>query len=376
VGHARAAILLISTLASFVGPRSGAAEPEEYALERPPLDLLGAEVAPGERRELWLTIGESFAGVSVTTPVIVLHGSRPGPTLCLTGGVHGDEINGVEIVRRALTKTDPQTLSGTLIGVPIVNLQGFRRSSRYLPDRRDLNRHFPGRIRGSSASRLAHRIFDGIIRRCDALVDFHTGSFYRRNLPQVRADLSRPDVHDLALGFGAEIVVHTVGTEGTLRRSAVEAGVPAITYEAGEPMEFREQEVHRGVQGAQHLMAHLGMVESGPWMRSTPDIFYRSRWIRANDGGIFLTLVRLGDRVRAGKVLGRVTDPVTNERSEVRSPWRGRVIGMAVNQMVMPGFAAYHLGIDAAEPSEEASPPDADLEAGLDAPVEIDERPE
>jgi predicted deacylase len=262
-----------------------------------------------------------------------------------------------------------------VVGVPIANLHGFRRSSRYLPDRRDMNRHFPGRVNGSAAARIAYQLFSEVVLHCSALVDFHTGSFHRRNLPQVRADLTRKDVYDLAVGFGAEIVVHTVGTRGTLRRAASEAGVPAITYEAGQPMEFREDEVSRGVAGLRRLMAHLGMTGGGRTRIRAADIFYSSRWVRANDGGIFLSSVELGERVKVGQPMGYVTDPISNERTEVVSPYGGRVIGVAVNQVVMPGFAAFHVGVDGDRP--QAFPvPDQDTPSALDEPVELDERPE
>lgn len=344
-------------------------------LDPPPFELLGQPIEPGERRELQLSIGESIAGSVVHTPVIAMRGVEPGLTLCLTGGIHGDEANGIEIVRRVLMELDPRALSGAVVGVPIANLHGFLRSSRYLPDRRDLNRHFPGRINGSAASRIAFRLFDEVIRRCDALVDFHTGSFNRRNVPQVRADLTRKDVYDLAVGFGAEIVVHTIGTQGTLRRAASEAGIPAITYEAGKPLEFREDEVNRGVTGVRRLLAHLGLTAGGRTRIRAANIFYSSRWVRANDGGIFLSSVELGERVKTGQPLGHITDPISNERTEVVSPYGGRVIGMAVNQVVMPGFAAFHVGVDGDRP--QAFPgPEQDTPSALDEPVELDERPE
>ncbi|MDP3939343.1 MAG: succinylglutamate desuccinylase/aspartoacylase family protein [Deltaproteobacteria bacterium] len=324
---------------------------------------------------LYLGIGETFAGHSVSTPVVVLRGVRTGPTLCLTAGIHGDEINGVEIVRRALDEMDPKDLAGTIIGVPMANMHGFRRSSRYLPDRRDLNRHFPGNPNGSSASRIAHQLFERVIRKCGLLVDFHTGSFHRRNLPQVRADLSRPEVYSFAIGFGSKTVVHNLGTPGVLRRAAVDAGVPALTYEAGEPMELREQEVRRGVEGVRNLLANQGMSKEKPRAIRGQQIFYNWHWVRANDGGIFLATAKLGDHVQAGQVLGHVTDPISNESTEVVTPYAGTVLGMAVNQVVMPGFAAFYVGVDTNQPAtfpiQGAEPDDA-----LDEPFEIDARPE
>ncbi len=347
-----------------------------------PLHLLGEVVVPGEARPLALVASESFVGDSLPTPVFVLRGMQSGPALCLTAGVHGDEVNGVEIVRQVVEKVDPVKLSGTVIAVPIVNLHGFRRGSRYLPDRRDLNRYFPGNPHGSSASRIAHAFFDGVIRHCDMLVDLHTGSFHRTNVPQVRADLREPKVTELAVAFGAEIVVHSVGTPGTLRRAAVSATIPAITYEAGEPTRFQREEVERGVQGVRSVMRSLEMLdERGSWLRGNQRVYYRSRWVRVDDGGILRARVSVGDVVAEGEVLGIVIDPLSNERAVVRAPQRGRVIGMAVDQIVIPGYAAFHIGIepDYSEGTILTSDEEADgtaPDAGGDGSFEVDERPE
>lgn len=368
--HAAAVWVFFSATLCLIAPLS-AAEPEPWG----PLQLIDGPVKPGERRVLYLGIGETFAGHSVSTPVVVLRGVRAGPTLCLTAGIHGDEINGVEIVRRALDEMDPKELAGTIIGVPMVNMHGFRRSSRYLPDRRDLNRHFPGNPKGSSASLIAHQLFERVIRNCGLLVDFHTGSFHRRNLPQVRADLSRPEVYSFAIGFGSKTVIHNLGTPGVLRRVAVEAGVPALTYEAGEPMELREKEVEVGVEGVRNLLANQGMTNGKRRAVRRQQIFYNWHWVRANDGGIFLATAKLGDHVQEGQVLGHVIDPISNERTEIVTPYAGTVLGMAVNQVVMPGFAAFYVGLDSNQPAtfpiQDAEPDDA-----LDEPFEIDARPE
>lgn len=308
------------------------------------LTFLDVVVQPGESRRATWGVSESFAGSSLDTPVFVVRGVGPGPTLCLTAGIHGDELNGVEIVRRVLADLDGEKLHGTLIGVPIVNLHGFRRSSRYLPDRRDLNRFFPGRPSGSSASRIAYAFFQDVVRSCDSLVDLHTGSFHRANLPHLRANLDVPATLALAKGFASTIVVHSLGTLGTLRRAATEAGIPAITYEAGEPMRFQESDVDRGVDGILDLMRTTGMF--GKHRGSgDPEVFRRSHWVRSDEGGILISAVDLGDRVEHGDLLGTVTDPLSNERSELRAPHAGTVIGMALNQVVIPGFAVFHLGI-------------------------------
>lgn len=338
-----------------------------------PVVLLGEQIAPGERRRIFMRASESFVGAAVDLPILVQRGTEPGPTACLIAGIHGDELNGIEIVREAFERVKPDELSGMLLGVPVANLHGFRRSSRYLPDRRDLNRYFPGHPAGSSASRIANALFEGVIRHCEALVDFHTGSFHRANLPQVRADLHRERVVEVARAFGAPVIVHSEGTRGTLRRAATEAGVPSITYEAGEPMRFQREEVAQGVEGVFHWLSGLGMRRGSAGRTPAERTYYRSRWVRVNDGGIFLTGRDLGERIGAGEILGTVTDPVSNERSRVIAPFSGRIIGMALSQVVIPGFAAFHIGVET-EPL--AMPPSPDDEVEDPGELDLEEHPE
>jgi len=312
-----------------------------------PLLLLGQEIQPGSVQRLSWSATELFEGVPVSTPVLAVNGGLPGPILCLTAAVHGDELNGIEMVRRVLHDIDPKKLSGAVIGVPIVNVQGFRRGSRYLPDRRDLNRYFPGNPNGSAAARIAHALFTDVIAHCDALVDLHTGSFERANLPQIRADLRNPDVVTLTLGFGSMVVLHSRPTVGTLRHAATLAGIPAVTVEAGGPSQLELAEVKHGVKGIETLLTTLGMVKKRRLWGDPEPVYYRSSWVRADNGGILLADVSLGSTVRKGDLLGTITDPMSNARTELRSPYSGRIIGMARNQVVMPGFAAFHVGIQA-----------------------------
>ncbi|MDH5500786.1 MAG: succinylglutamate desuccinylase/aspartoacylase family protein [Gammaproteobacteria bacterium] len=307
--------------------------------------MLGEEVLPGTSRRLSWIATELFEGVPVSTPVLVVNGSLPGPTLCLTAAIHGDELNGIEVVRRVMHDVSPDKLSGTVIGVPIVNLQGFRRGSRYLPDRRDLNRYFPGNPKGSAASRIAYSFFHDVISHCSALVDLHTGSFERANLPQLRADLRNPDIVTLTQGFGATVIVHSGPAQGTLRHAATAAGIPSVTLEAGGPSELELAEVKHGVKGIETLLNTLGMLRKMRLWGDSEPVYYRSTWVRANRGGILLSDVGRGSTVREGDLLGTITDPISNESTRLYSPYSGRVIGMARNQVVMPGFAAFHLGI-------------------------------
>lgn len=314
---------------------------------------------PGTLTRMTWHAGESLYGSAVPTPVLVANGVEEGPTLCLTGAVHGDELNGIEIVRRVMYSLNPEKLAGRVIGVPIVNLQGFERHSRYLADRRDLNRFFPGNPRGSSASRIAHSFFVQVIRHCDALVDLHTGSFHRTNLPQLRADLLDESVLSLTQAFGGLVILHSDGGPGTLRVAAVRAGIPAVTLEAGEPLRVDDDAVDHTVKSLFTLLDNLQMYGRRSFWGNPEPAYYGSMWVRADKGGMLIGSVKLGKRVKQGDVLGTVTDPITNMKQEIKAPSAGRVIGMALNQFVMPGYAAFHLGVEASSldalPSEPSS---------------------
>jgi predicted deacylase len=356
-------------------PAAEAATPEPV----PDFVIFGVAVPAGQRRQLDWQVSESFAGTALPVPIQVIHGRLPGRVLCLTAGIHGDELAGVEIVRRAAASIDPQELHGTVLAAPIVNLHGFQRSSRYMPDRRDLNRFFPGRPAGSAASRVAHSFFGNVISRCNALVDFHTGSFYRTNLPQVRADLQNKEVETLALGFGEKIVLHGAGAAGTLRRAANDINIPAVTYEVGEPMVLREPEIALGTARVRTLLGRLGMTAPQEEGADTPEVYVRSRWVRVEDGGILLAQAEVGDIVQVGDVLATVTNPVSNHSRVLRSPQAGRVIGRAVNQVVIPGFAAFHIGLSL--PPETPPGPQPAVDEPEDGTAEVpspepEERPE
>lgn len=343
---------------------------------QPALKLLKAEVKPGTSTRLAWEPKVAFMGISVPTAVLVVNGVRQGPTLCLTAAVHGDELNGIEVVRHILYNAVPDQLAGAIIGVPIVNLQGFRRSSRYLPDRRDLNRYFPGNPRGSAAARIAHSFFEEVIRHCSYLVDVHTGSFRRTNLPQLRADLAYKPVASLTEMMGAIVVVQSKGHPRSLRRAAVEAGVPSVTLEAGEPHILQKPAVEQSIKSIQTLMHALGMAKTlNFWELRKEPVYYKSRWVRATVGGILFSEVKLGDYITVGAVLGTVTDPITNLSTDIVSPYNGRVIGMALNQVMYPGFAAYHIGLRT--PAESAAEADDDLsEEGAGGTPQTNQQPE
>ena len=309
------------------------------------LQLLGRDIDVGTKAKFPFIPDRSFEASYLNMPVFVARGTTRGPTLCITAGIHGDELNGVEVARRAFSNVDPTTLRGTLIALPAINAEGVRTGNRYLSDRRDLNRAFPGREGGSVASLIAHKVF-GVIGHCDALVDLHTASNNRSNLPQIRADLSDPEVEELAVHFGLGIVVAGAGPDGSLRRESAQAGIPAIIYEAGAPHLFEEDEIARGVEGVANVMAYLDMIDREEAEIPDTRVYERSRWIRvaAGNGGFFFPSVALGDFVEAGQSLGAVIDPLTDESFDVISSIPGEVIGMALPQPVLSGYALIHLG--------------------------------
>ena len=218
--------------------------PEEIA---DVLNILGTPVGLEKTRRLAWVAGETSYGSKLKTPVHVIRGKYPGPTLCLTSGIHGDELNGIEIIRRLVSELSPKKLHGTIIAVPIVNLLGFTRGTRYLPDRRDLNRYFPGNPSGSSASRIAHSFFEEIVRHCDFLIDMHTGSLNRTNIAQVRANLQIPEVLDFTTKFGSTAVLNSRKLRGNLRSAATVSGIPSVALEIGEPGSLQETHIKEGV---------------------------------------------------------------------------------------------------------------------------------
>ncbi|MGM0768440.1 MAG: succinylglutamate desuccinylase/aspartoacylase family protein [Pseudomonadota bacterium] len=327
---------------------TAATEPEEAST----LELLGSEVRPGTSTRLSWSPNIQIAGLSQPTPVLVVNGVNPGPTLCLTAALHGDELNGIEIVRRTVYDLNPEKLSGRVVGIPIVNLPGFQQATRYLPDRRDLNRHFPGSPDGSLADRIAHSLFENVIRHCDMLVDIHTGSQKRTNLPQLRADMNNSDVAEFTRGFDRMAVVHSSGSSGMLRTAAVDAGIRTVTMEAGESHRIQEDQIDAGVNSLTSLLDKEGMI-SRMFVWGDPEpVYYDSNWVRVPNGGILFSEVDLGARVSEGEVLGYVADPITNAQHPIRANSDGRIIGMAVDQVVMAGFAAYHVGTEAEVPGE------------------------
>ena len=296
--------------------------------DREPITVAGVPVAPGERRRIDVPVARSY-GRDSTLPVVVVNGRHPGPRLFVSAAIHGDEINGVEIVRRLLTMSTLKRLHGAVIAVPVVNVYGFTARSRYLPDRRDLNRAFPGSSTGSLASRLAHVFMTEVVAHSTHGIDLHTGSNHRTNLPQIRACLEQKETARIAMAFGVPVVLDSNLRDGSLRQAVTERGIPMLLYEAGGALRFDELGIRAGVRGVIAVMREIGMLR-GTVRRASevkPIVAKRTLWVRAAASGTLRNHVRLGERVGKGDQLGWLAEPYGGDEVAVTAPVAGIVIG-------------------------------------------------
>ena len=307
------------------------------------IEMGGVRVMPGERRVIQLALPRLYTHAEMTMPVQVLHGEAPGPCLLLCAALHGDELNGIEIIRQTMKGLTPEELRGTVIAAPIVNVFGFIYESRYLPDRRDLNRSFPGYKEGSLASRLADLLMTEVVSHCSHIIDLHTGSLHRANLPQVRGDLSDPETRRCAEAFAAPFMMHAATRDGSLREAAVKQGVSVLVYEGGEPHRFNRSAIEVGVEGIMRVMVVLGMLDEA-LPPATPSIEGQlTRWVRAHQSGIFRLNVVLGEIVRRGQMLGVISDVFGENARAVRAPMPGMVVGLSNDPRAHRGDALVHL---------------------------------
>ncbi len=304
-------------------------------------------IAPGERRVVELEVANLYNRVPMSLPVHVINGRRDGPRLFLCAAIHGDELNGVEIIRRVVNHRALARLRGALLAIPVVNVFGIMQQSRYLPDRRDLNRSFPGSPRGSLAGRLAHIFVTSIVEQCTHGIDLHTGALHRTNLPQIRGNLDDPETLALAEAFGVPVLINANVRDGSLRQSAAEHGVPMLVYEAGEALRFDEVSVRAGVTGVVRVMRMLGMLPARKVRApAEPYVARSSSWARATASGTFVARVHMGERVERGQLLGTIADPsdmFASAADEVRSQSTGIVIGMTRLPLVNEGDALFHI---------------------------------
>lgn len=305
----------------------------------------GVSVAPGQRRTVRIPVAQRLTAGDVEIPVEVIRGRAEGPRLFVCAALHGDELNGAEIVRRLLRMPLMRRLRGALLAVPVVNVYGFVSQTRYLPDRRDLNRSFPGSAKGSLAARLANTFLTQIVENATHGVDLHTGSLHRTNLPQIRANLSAPGVEEMARAFGAPVILDAGLREGSLRMEADVRKIPMIVYEAGEALRFDEFSIRAGVRGVISVMRQLGMLPATRPSRrvSSSVIAHKSVWVRAPETGILTTRLKLGQAIEKRSVLGAIADPIGVGERLIRSPVDGVLIGRTHLPLANEGDALFHI---------------------------------
>lgn len=308
-------------------------------------EFAGKIIKPGEYSVVALTLPSLHSDTSVAMPVHVVHGRKPGPVVFLSAAVHGDEINGVEIIRRVLSLKSIKRLKGTLLAVPVVNVFGFDSHSRYLPDRRDLNRCFPGKDSGSLAGRLANVFMTEVVSKSDLGIDLHTAAINRDNFPQIRADLKNNQLNTLARDFATPILLHSAPPEGALRYAAMNQNVPVMVYEAGEALRFDELSIRVGVRGVLNVMSSLGMIAKPRSKKIRPSVILKSSsWVRAPVSGVLRAKVKLGELVSVGDELGYISDPAGQSNELVETDTEGMIIGRSNIPLVYEGEALFHIG--------------------------------
>ncbi len=304
----------------------------------------GVQILPGETREVYLKISESYLSSAIPVPVTVIRGKRPGPVVFVVAAVHGDEINGADIVRRLIFDVDHHRLSGTLIAIPVVNIPGFLNQSRYLTYHRDLNRFFPGKKNGNNAERMAWRLFREVILKCDFGIDLHTAAHGRMNLPHVRGDMKNPKVREIAKAFGVPILIDQPGVKGSLRAEATRAGVPTLLFEAGEAGRFSHKISREGLRGVLNVLSHLKMYSEKPIKRPRFQVIVKtSDWVRADKGGILDLSVRPGSLVYRDDPIACILNPFGKTVTQVRSPVTGIVVGVTTAPLAVPGTGIIHV---------------------------------
>lgn len=307
------------------------------------LTIGGVDVKPGMKTEINIPVAKLYTDAEVSIPVQVIRAKKPGPVVFVSAAVHGDELNGIEIISRVIAQ-NLKLQNGSLILVPMVNVYGVLNQSRYMPDRRDLNRCFPGSKKGSLAGRLAHTFLESIVAHCDYGIDLHTGAIHRSNLPQIRANLDDEQTKVLAQAFGVPVLLNANIRDGSLREAAVNHGARVLLYEAGEALRFDELSIQAGVKGVIRVLKSLGMVKTRIGsIKTEPFIANRSDWTRAGASGFVKEYVTLGAMVEKGEILADINGPLGNNIDHVVSPRAGIIIGKQNIPLVQEGEAMYHI---------------------------------
>jgi len=316
----------------------------------PPFEICDTQIKAGTVGRLEIPVARLPTGSWLSVPVVVIHGRRPGPSMWLNAAIHGDELNGIPVIHRVVRMVDPKELSGTLLCVPVVNVFGLINGSRYLPDRRDLNRSFPGSKRGSLAGQLARLFIEEVVQRCEFGIDLHTGSDGRTNLPQIRCDLDEPTTREAAIRFGAPLVLHSGLRDGSLRAAASDLGIRLLVYETGEALRFDPAGVRLGVDGVLRVISWLGMRDGSELPDASPPFISRkSGWVRARRSGFCELTVELGQRVSAGEELAVIIDATGAGRTPIHANRAGIVIGHQSSALVHRGDAVAHIAEEAAD---------------------------
>lgn len=307
------------------------------------LTIGGKSIEPGQQCMIEIPVAPMYTHDNLSISVQVVRGKRPGPVLFVCAAIHGDEINGVEIIRRLLKDPHLSRIQGTLVAIPIVNVYGFINHTRYLPDGRDLNRSFPGSKRGSLTGRIAHTFLKEIIAQCTHGIDLHTGARHRSNFPQIRANLEDPATLAMTEAFGAPIAIDAKIRDGSLRQAAGDIGVPVLLYESCEALRFDEIYIRAGVKGILSVMRHLGMLRKSRAQVKRPIISRNTSWIRAPESGILRVLVPLGAEVEEDQTIGFIADPLGEREADVLAETAGIVIGRTNLPLVYEGDALFHI---------------------------------
>lgn len=319
---------------------------------RDPFHIAGHTLAPGERKRIYLPLGNLYNHQPLELPLEIIHGKKAGPVLLVSACVHGDEINGVEIITRLLARKQLRHIHGTLVIAPVVNVYGFLNHSRYLPDRRDLNRCFPGSEKGSMAARLANLFTQEVLSVCTHGIDLHTGAIHRSNLPQIRVDLDQEGILEMARAFQVPVILDNPTIPNSMRYTAQQRGIPLLLYEAGEALRFDESAIRGGVKGVLGVMRYLGMLpqpaKNEPLKTKSknlrqPVISRSSYWLRSPQGGVLRTQAKLGQWVKKGDILGHVADPFGEQVESIKARTAGIIVGISYLPLVEEGTALFHV---------------------------------
>ncbi len=315
-------------------------------------EILGHTIDKGKGAQLNLDIAKLHTRTKIEVPVIVQRGKKEGPTLLITGGIHGNEINGVEIVRQLVSKKYNKPDRGTVICIPVVNIFGFLNQTRQFPDGRDLNRVFPGTLRGSLASRFAYHLVKDITPIVDYCIDYHTGGDSRFNAPQIRIDKDDEDGLELAKVFGAEFIVKSAGREKSFRETLHHLDKKVLLYEGGKSLHIDEEITNTGITGALRIMQHLGMRNFDeelaiiPIKKINPKLVNSSKWIRAKHSGMFHPLVKVGQEIKKGNILGSISGPFGYFERKIKARDSGFILCINESPIVNQGDAIFHVAID------------------------------